>query len=220
METKDPKEKIDFSYIFEDDFLNTPIDDSGEGDFYRNREHLAEETLKNMEALRKLYSEHPYAIECSKRLGKESNELEQLIKSFHKLIFYIEYSPKDEQVEQSSNEELHPLDKVIAKNLYHEINNYIDYHSIDRNNLDVYAQAVIEVTEDVSRAVYKDGFEEELFNYIDEGRTAFEKIRNLIETHPYTTRKQISNETIETTKNNYNKKIDEILEKMNNFVKE
>lgn len=217
METK---KDIDLSFIFDDDFVNAPIEDGGQCDFYKNREHLAQETLKNMEALRKLYSEHPYAIECSQRLRKESNELEQLIKSFHKLIFYIEYSPKDEQVEQSSNEELHPLDKVIAKNLHHEINNYLDFHSIDRNNMDTYAMAVIEVTKSVSRAVYKDGFEEELFKYIEEGKQTLDNIKKLIETHPYTTNKGISDKSIETTKQLYTDKINEILEKMNYFLEE
>lgn len=130
---------------------------------------------------------------------------------------YIKHIPKDEIIE---NEKAHPLDKVIASILQEQIDAHIDFHSINRNDLDAYAQAVIEVTKSVSRAVYKDGFEEELINYIDEGRAAFEKIRNLIETHPYTTNKGISDNSIETTKQLYTDKTNEILEKINNFVEE
>lgn len=133
---------------------------------------------------------------------------------------YIKHLPKDEIIENVENEKSHPLDKEIASVLQEQIDVYLDFHSIDRNDLDAYAQAVIEVTKSVSRAVYKDGFEEELINYIDEGRAAFEKIRNLTETHPYTTNKGISDNSIETTKQLYTDKTNEILEKMNNFVEE
>lgn len=132
----------------------------------------------------------------------------------------LEHLPKDEQIKNIENEEVHPLDKEIASVLQEAIDEYIDFLSIDRNDLDSYAQAVIDVTEDVSRAIYKDGFEEELFNYINEGRAVFKKIKNLIESHPYTTRKQISNETIETTKNIYSKKTNDILERINTFIED
>lgn len=92
--------------------------------------------------------------------------------------------------------------------------------SIDKNDIDAYAQAVIDVTKSVSRAVYKDGFEEELINYIDEGKQTLDNIRKLIETHPYTTNKGISDNSIETTKQLYTDKTNEILEKINNFVEE
>lgn len=160
-----------------DEILNREI--SEESDFYRKKRQLMDKAKDDLEAIKQLYVEHPYAIE-TERLNKELKEFEPIIKSFMKLFYHIEYStsPKEEHSKHSSNETLHPLDKIVSKNLYKEINDYLDIHSIDRNNKDAYSKAVHDVTTNLSRTVYKDGFEEELFKHIEDGKKVLENIKS------------------------------------------